>query len=243
MKMRRKKFSGRFPSGWLHRKPEEKQPASSTRQPETIPINCAAETIYLLGLVNQGWGSGAAFWSEHPELHKNRTDQMHIGSEIGWVEIRYSDDTSDTFPLTMAVTAGFSQWWMPEPFNTRKELSAQWGKLEKLRNTKYSSSINERYYLAVQPRKKSIKTIIIHDNPALRGRPLISAITLKTDTTDNQLKAFGNWRADADDLKAAFKSFRPVDWSREVEALSDLLLYQRKATAEEGKTASVPQGY
>ena len=190
---------------------------------ETIPLNTAAETIYLLGMINHGWGSGVAFWNEHPELHKKRDDQLCVGAEIGRIEIRYSDGASDTIPLVMGVTAGFFQWWSPEPFRTRTDLADEWKKYGKLRKINGGASVDQRYFLAVQPRKKEIQSILLHDNPNLRGRPMVSAITLATAKKADHLNAFGKWRADAADLKPAVKSFKKNGWAKEIEKLSDLL--------------------
>jgi len=209
---------------------------------ETIPLNTTAETIYLLGMINHGWGSGVAFWSEHPELHENRDDQLYIGTEIGRVEIRYSDKSSDEFPLTIGITAGFSQWWLPEPFNTRSDLAEQWEKLGKLRKSNNSTSVNEWYFLGVQPRNKMIESIVIHDNPNLRGRPMVSAITLATAEKTDNLKAFGKWRADAADLKPAIKSFKPGNWSKEIEALSDLLYTSDTQLPKKVESIRFPDG-
>jgi len=199
---------------------------------ETIPLNTTAEAIYLLGMINHGWGSGVAFWSEHPELHKKRTDQLYIGAKIGRLEIRYTDEDSDEVPLVMGITSGFFQWWSPQPLATRKELAEQWKKCVKLREISGPPSENQRYFLAIQPRKKIIESIIIHDNPDFRGRPMVSAITVSTNQKAENLEPFGKCQADTDDLKPAVKSFRKNRWAKEIKKLSDIL-YTSKAQLPE----------
>ncbi len=53
---------------------------------ETIPVGSPARTLYLLGMINDGWDSGLAHWGEHFELRETREDQVQIGTSIGEIE-------------------------------------------------------------------------------------------------------------------------------------------------------------
>lgn len=54
---------------------------------EIIPVGVQADTVYLLGMINEGWDMGVAHWGEPPELRTVRDDQICIGSRIGDVDI------------------------------------------------------------------------------------------------------------------------------------------------------------
>lgn len=78
---------------------------------ETIPVGTQAETLYLLGMINDGWDYGLAHWGEHFELHETREDQIQIGSRLGEIEIRYTDGSSDRIPVVIGATAWFFNQW------------------------------------------------------------------------------------------------------------------------------------
>ena len=98
---------------------------------ETIPVGSPARTLYLLGMINDGWDSGLAHWGEHFELRETREDQVQIGTSIGEIEIRYADGSSDRIPMIVGSTIWFfNQWKNPshnagrvirEPFASRPE--------------------------------------------------------------------------------------------------------------------------
>jgi len=68
---------------------------------ETIPVHAQAETLYLLGMMNEGWDYGVAHWGEHPELREKRDDLLYVGASIGELLIHYEDGTSDRVPLVI----------------------------------------------------------------------------------------------------------------------------------------------
>lgn len=195
---------------------------------ETIPVGSAAKTLYLLGMTNEGWENGVAFWPEHPELRITRDDQVYVGSKIGDVEIKYADGTSDSVPLIMGATAWFYGWWAhyPEPFKSRQDYADKWQKHTKLREDKMQITADkrhQRYFLAITPQNKVIRDIVICDNTSLRGRPMISAITLVGAMPAANLQSFGECRVDADDSKSLVKSAHLDDWKVDLEAMSDIL--------------------
>ena len=211
----------------------------------TIPIRASAKAIYLLGLLNWGWDCGVAHWGEHPELRTARDDQVQIGSRIGDIEIRYADGGIDRIPIVVGATAWFVAQWaygpshgvlagVREPFVSRPDYAAALQKSLKIRQSDDVARHDTEYqyqYLAIKPRAKRIESVSIVDNPKLRGRPLVSAITLagsvsasKRGTTElGALKHFGKWQADPADLAPTVRADRPGDWSQDLARLSRLL--------------------
>ena len=197
---------------------------------EIIPLGFKAKTIYILGLINFGWEEGTAFWSEHPELKKNRDDQLYIGATIGDIEIKYCDNSSDKVPLTIGATAWIGKWWhgIPQPYATRTDYYELWQEKIKFRYNNVSSPSNRRYFLAIKPKSKKIESIIIHDNMALRGTPLVSAINVLTKNANPALTHLGKLTIDRDDIKPAIRSYAVQDFSKDINALADSLYTSEK---------------
>ncbi len=187
-----------------------------TGQAETIPVGVKAETIYLAGMLNEGWDYGVAHWGEHPELRTERDNQVQLGSQIGEIELKYADGQSDRVPVVIGATAWFVAQWaygpthgvasrIQEPFASRQEYRDVLDQSLKIRENPTTANDNDRhahYYLALKPRDKRIESIIVHDNTALRGRPLISAVTLAAPDATDKLKWLGPWDVEAEDLLA-----------------------------------------
>lgn len=204
---------------------------------EIIPVGASAKVLYIAGMINEGWDYGLAHWGEHPELRKERNDQVHIGSRIGELVIRYADDSSDRIPIVIGTTAWFVAQWahgpthghkgkVREPFSSRPDYAAVLNRSLKLRESVDVGRRDTRhlhYFLAIKPRPQTIDSIVIHDNPALRGRPLVSAITLSGAKPNEQLHAFGNRQVDEYDLPPALDSTQLGDWEADIEALADVL--------------------
>jgi hypothetical protein len=204
---------------------------------ERLPVGVGAKTLYLLGMINEGWDYGVAHWGEHPELRAQRDDQVHIGSQIGAIEIRYADGRADRIPLIIGATAWFVAQWahgpthsvtvpVREPFTSRPEYDAVLRRALKLREDRDEGSgetRHRRYFLAVRPRPLPIREIVVHDNPALRGRPLVSAITLEEPDSREGLTRLGRWTVDAEDLQPAVIADRKHDWKQELDALARTL--------------------
>jgi len=208
-----------------------------TANEEKIPVGSSAEVLYLLGMINEGWDCGLAHWGEHPELRTNRDDQVYIGSEIGQIEIRYADRTSDHIPLVIGATAWFFAQYahgpthgvtnaVSEPFASRVEYAGILSESLKIKQDEQATSHDSRharYFLAVKPRSKVIESIIVQNNPNLRGRPLISAVTLAGAEPAEGLKSFGTWRVDAADVRPTIKAANCGGWAAELSALADAL--------------------
>lgn len=223
---------------------------------EEIPVNAFAEVVYLLGMMNHGWDVGLAHWGEHPELREVRQDQVHLGSKIGDIEIKYSDGTSDNIPVVMGATSWFvAQWafgpshgykgFIREPFVSRPEYMKVFRKSLKLKEDERDVSTKQtyhHYYLAVKPRNKKIASIIVHDNPALRGSPLVSAVTLKGAEPDENLYCFGSQRVDKFDLEPALKSSNPGNFSKDIKALKDVLYTKEKYLPKKVELIDMPKG-
>ncbi len=206
---------------------------------ETIPIGAAAEAVYLLGMINEGFDNGLSWWSEHMELQATRDDQVFIGKDIGKVEIRYTNGMSDWIPLTTGVTAWFYSAWastqlmavpvppLREPFSSRPDLMGILRKSLKLHeDPDIGGSPSERhihYYLPIKPRPHCIDAIVIHDNDQLRGRPLVSGITLAGASPADGFKSFGFWKAEKEDLEGLIESSGNIGFADEARTLSQVL--------------------
>jgi hypothetical protein len=200
---------------------------------ETIAVGTTAETIYLLGMINHGWDMGLAHWGEHPELREVRVDQIFIGSRIGDLEIRYEGGVSDKIPLVMGKTAWFVRYWAgaspvppQEPFASRPEYMEQFRRCLKLKespNTENDRTACRHYFLAIKPRDRKIESLVIHDNPALRGGPLVTAVTLAGAEPVDGIAHFGPWCADASDLEPVLRSEDPGDWTADLDALAEIV--------------------
>ncbi len=208
-----------------------------TANEERIPVGYSADVLYLLGMINEGWDCGVAHWKEHPELCSKRDDQIYIGSKIGQVEIRYADQTSDHIPLVIGATAWFFAHYaygtahgvteaVSEPFASRVEYAKILSESLKIKQDEQVASHDSRharYFLAVKPRSKVIESIIVQNNPNLRGRPLISAVTLAGARPAEGLKSFGTCRVDAADVRPTIKAANCGDWAAGLTALADAL--------------------
>jgi len=224
---------------------------------ETIPVDASAEVLYLLGMMNHGWDVGLSHWGEHPELREVREDQVHIGSSIGDIEIKYADGSSDKIPVVMGSTAWFVAQWafgpshnfkgtIREPFISRPEYMEVFRKALKVKEDERSVTSKEtyhHYYLAVETGGKNIKSIVIHDNLAVRGAPLVSAVTLKGASSADNLVHFGSQRVEKSDLIPAFKASEPGDWSGELEALSEVLYTREKDLPKKVEPIDFPEGF
>lgn len=210
---------------------------------ESIPVGTAASALYLLGMINDGWDYGVAHWGEHPELRTKRDDQVQIGSRIGEIEICYADGKTDQIPVIIGATAWFIAGWaggpthgvaapVREPFTSRPEYMSVLNKALRIQaDYELSVSTENRhsyYYLAVKPRAGIIKSIVVHDNPDLRGRPLISAVTLACNKPSGELLPFGKVIVSSDDAAPKVMSAKPGNWSADLKALS-MVLYTSDA--------------
>lgn len=218
-----------------------------TNKTETIPVGAKAKTLYLLGMTNNGWEFDTAIWQEHPELMHDRTDQVYIGSEIGQIEIKYADGKSDNIPIVMGINAWFSnELWAnySEPFASRADYAKIWAEHTKFLEdrSKDLKTGHERYFVAVKLQNKLVESIIIHDNLKLRGRPLISAITLTGAGPAANLEPFGKCTVSVDDLKPRINSAHPGNWRKDIDALSDLLYTNQKQLPKNVKVFDFPQG-
>ncbi len=204
---------------------------------ETIPVGANAEAIYLLGMINEGWDYGLAHWGEHPETLKVRNDQIFIGKKIGDLEIVYADGVEDSLPLVIGATAWFVAQWchgpthgvakpVMEPFASRPdymEVLRRSLKIQEDYEPASDSTRHQHYYLAIKTRQAVIESINIRDNPEVRGKPLVSAVTLATAHHSEKMRNFGLWKADKTDLTPRVEPAHLDDWSQDLNALSRTL--------------------
>jgi hypothetical protein len=224
---------------------------------EVVPVGAEVKTLYVLGLINEGWDYGVAHWGEHPEIKAARDDQVNIGSRIGSLELRYADGTSDTVPLVIGATAWFvNQWaWGPthgvpspvqEPFLSRPDCKAQLERSLLLRQSEEPLSFQGReayFYLGIQPRSKPLAAVVMHDNEALRGRPLVTALTVAAEEAAAGLHPLGAIQLDKDDLQAPVKSWEGRDFHEEADALARALYTSEQDLPERFEVIDFPQDF
>ncbi len=203
---------------------------------ETLPVGATAKTLYLLGMINQGWDWGVAHWGEHPELNEKnaRPDQTQIGVRIGDLELHYADGNVDTIPLVLGSTAWYYNNWVygtshgvkvgcREPIASRPDAKAAFKAAFKLAQAEENLGPHAQFYLAVKPRARRIESIVLRDNPEKRGRPMVTAVTLRGAEGGENLKPLGAWTVDEQDLEPRVDVAKPVDYQRAAKALADVL--------------------
>ncbi len=224
---------------------------------EIIPVNADAETVYLLGMMNWGFDNGLAHWGEHPELFEKRKDQIQIGSQIGKIEIAYNDGTVDSVPVIMGATAWFVEQWsyapkhmymkpVKEPFSSRPEYQKILEKAFKIKegaDPATDETKHKHYFLSVKVRNKKIREIRVIDDGFLRGKPLVSAVTIKTDNPAEHLKPFGKRRVDSSDLEAAISSKDKHNWDKDLKALSNCLYTSEEDIPEKVELIDFPKDF
>ncbi|RKX39669.1 MAG: hypothetical protein DRP64_13950, partial [Verrucomicrobia bacterium] len=222
---------------------------------EIIPIGTSAESLYLLGMINS-WDFGLAHWGEHPEFWDERPDQIFVGSEIGQLEIRYADGKSDIVPLKIGATAWFVQAWaygpthswtqsVQEPFASRtdyRKILDDSLKLKEQPSNATSSTVPQHFYLAVKPRSEKIESIIIHNNTKLRGRPVVSAITLANPNGKKGLSAFGKRTFSKADLEPQITSSAKHDFSPQLKKLARVLYTRESDLPKKVELIDFPAG-
>ena len=226
---------------------------------ETIPVGSPARTLYLLGMINDGWDSGLAHWGEHFELRETREDQVQIGTSIGEIEIRYADGSSDRIPMIVGSTIWFfNQWKNPshnagrvirEPFASRPEYMQVLRDALQVRETGEYMEAGDSYrayYLPVTPRELPIESIVVHNNTEKRGEILISGITLQLPRgakPTERLTAFGKRTVMKGDLQPAFATDDIPDFGPKLEALSDILYTSLDDLPKKVERIDFPQGF
>ena len=236
---------------------------------EVIPVGAAAEALYLLGMINEGWDCGQTWWSEHPELQETRDDQIHIGKPIGLIEIQYAGGKNDRIPLVPGATSWFYLAWgnvqrniyagpdagvpagaLRQPFASRPELMTILRNSLKLHESDVIedctwSDVPRRYahfYLAVKPRPERIESIIIHDEPDPRGRPLVSGVTLAGAEPDDRLEPLGECVVDEADLETRVDAAHPGDWSEDLASLAAVIYNSEEDVPRQMTLLDMPEG-
>lgn len=203
---------------------------------EEIPVGTAAETVYLLGMINQGWDMAVGHWGYHPEWNPKdqRADQTHAGVKIGDLRIEYEDGASDVIPVILGSTAWYYTSWVygtthgvakgcREPFASRPELQAVYDANMQLREATETQQPHTQFYLAVKPRDKAIARIVVEDNPEKLGRPLVSAITLLKPAAPEGMHHFAGWEAEAADLAPQVDVRKRFNFQKAADAIADVL--------------------
>jgi len=205
---------------------------------ETVPVGTVAKTLFLSGMINT-WDNGVAHWGEHPELLENRSDQIFIGSRLGDIVIEYETGDTDVIPVITGLTAWFfNQWKFPshgagtvirEPFASRPEFMTVLRNTLKVKEEGEFMTPDNRYkayFLAVTPRPLTINNIVIRSNPEIRGKILVSGITLelpKGIKPSLHLHSFGKQTVDVIDATPAFATEHFPDYEASLRSLSDIL--------------------
>ena len=210
-----------------------------------IPVGVATDRIYLCGLVNSV-DQGSPVWAP-----ANQVDtRLFLGDDIGSLAIEYEGGGEDVIPLRL----GYTAWWLDAPANQRA--------VEPFANDPQARSILEAslhlaptggtqsaaYMLALKPRAgRVVKSIVVRDNPAKVGYPLVSAVTIDTaaDSTLERLPHDNPTRAEAERTErmaiATDKAFSAEDEA----ALAKLraVLYVSDANFRKPFPIEIPAGF
>jgi len=188
-------FKGKtIPKGWSVRDKEKdkienvlgipfyllKPAESAFAENEDIEIECniKADKIYLLGLINSV-DQGEPLWA--PPNYSNR---FFIGDVIGTILIKYQDGTTDEAPLKL----GYTAWWYScangtEPYKSdakSREIRDEVLKVKFVNRPNGQSNL-----LVLKPQQKTIKSLVLKNNKAKVGYPLITGITLNVGQVSN----------------------------------------------------------
>ena len=180
--------------------------------------------------------SWTAHWGERSEARSHRRDQLHIGKEIGRLHVHYADGQVDTIPIVFGVTSWASTTWaagfagipqpIREPFASRPEFAQVLSDSLLVREDDRTGAdtINHaHYYLPYQPADKVITKIVVQNNTDLRGRAIVSGITLKSPSYVDGLHAFEPVQVDEDDLSPTLTVSCARHWQARIRRLSDIL--------------------
>jgi len=220
---------------------------------EIIPVGANAETLYLLGMTNQGWEHGVAHWSEHPETREIRDDQNYTGNRVGTLMIEYEKGGFDSIPLIVGSTIWFASHWshgashevsVPcrEPFASRPEYMTVFRDAIRLYEDTRDGTLSsdfKQFYLAVKPGSGKIKAIHVEDSPETRGRPLISGITLSGEKQDG-LYQFGETVVNPGDLIPRVDFRAPGDYMEDAEKISRILYTREEDLPSETEILNLP---
>ncbi|MFC1735705.1 hypothetical protein ACFL1X_06275 [Candidatus Hydrogenedentota bacterium] len=231
-----------------------------TQEKETIPVGAKADTLYLMGMFNEGWDHAHAHWGEHREFTDDRPDRIVVGTKVGKLELAYDDGSSDRIPLVIGTTVWHVSHWaygksssvmkpIKEPFASRPELAKILSDALKLYEDDelpWENGVEKRYkhfYLAIAPRDKVIKSIVIHDDTSLRGRSLVSGVTIASREGAQILEPFGTCQIDAADMPAKLEVTDSMDWSKELKALADIMYTRESDLPDKVDLIDFPQSF
>ena len=202
----------------------------------TIQVGTKAEAVYFLGMINHHWQAGTAHWSEHPELSSTRQDQMYVGKEIGRLHVHYADGQVDTIPIVFGVSSWASTIWaaglghivqpVREPLVSRPEFAQVLSDSLLVREDDRTGADTipyAHYYLPYEPADQVITKIVVQNNTDLRGRAIVSGITLKSPSFVDGLHAFEPVQVDEGDLSPTLTVSFARSWQGRIRRLSDIL--------------------
>jgi hypothetical protein len=203
---------------------------------ESIPVYAKADELFLLGMINQGWENGVAHWGEHSETLWEREDQVYAGKQLGTMVIQYAEGPADSIPLVFGSNMWFSNHWshggshdvsVPtrEPFDSRPEYMSLLRNTLLVKEDLYEASMASdyrHYFLAIKPRPDEISSIELIDDIHTRGRPMISAITLKG-KKQKGLHGFKKMKVASSDLETYIDVSNPPDYQSDAAKIAELL--------------------
>ncbi len=221
---------------------------------ETIPVNAQAEALYLLGMINQGWENGVAHWGEHTETLWEREDQVYIGKKLGTLVIQYAEGNRDSIPLIFGSNMWFSNHWThgashnvsvptKEPFASRPEYMSVLRSTLLVQEDIYEGSFAsdyKHYFLSIKPRPQVISSIEVINDPGTRGRPMISAITLRG-KKQKGLHSFKKMKVSADDLEPRLDVINPPDYILDASRLAQILYTHESDMPQQPDEVLIPE--
>ncbi len=221
---------------------------------EFIPVNASADELFLLGMINHGWENGVAHWSEHTETLWEREDQVYVGKQLGTLVIQYEEGLTDSIPLIFGSNMWFSSHWthggshevsVPtrEPFASRPDYMTLLRNTLLVKEDRYEGSVASdyrHYYLAIEPRPLKISGLEIVNDAGTRGRPTISAITLKG-KKEKGLYGFKKMDVAASDLEAGIDVSVPPDYQSDAAKIAAILYTHDNELPEHPEEISLPE--
>ncbi len=201
-----------------------------------IECNVNADKIYLLGLINSV-DQGEPLWAP-----PNPSNRFFIGDVIGTILIKYLDGTTDEVPLIM----GYTAWWYScangsEPY--KSDAKARRIRDEVLKVKYVNRPKGQANLLVLKPQQKIIKSLVLKNNKAKIGYPLLTGITFEKIAESKSKNSIAN--SDVEWIKNNIVSTEKFD-EKIIEKELDKLrhtIYTCNADFDNIKSYSIPANF
>lgn len=219
-----------------------------------MPCGFHAQRLFFFGLSNTSDRGTGGWWSDG----RDRKNNLFICDKIGEAEICYSSGEKDIVPFIMGVSAWWAKLWnssgswdagvYQEPF--RSDIHAKKALEESVRLgglwNRDEDLTDPRYWLCVQvDESRLIEKIILKDNPAINGYPLVTGVTIEAENQEGNLLALNETIAkdiknEAEKLQVTGKYFKTKEYARALDKLDSYLNTRKKDLPEHFETIIPP---